>query len=74
MRLLLIIALMLTIASAAHAEADDDQLRAVLERAARYIDNPGAGRSEVRYAIQLASGETAKTRSRSHVRHRLDVR
>ena len=58
MRLLLIIALMLTIASAAHAEADDDQLRAVLERAARYIDNPGAGRSEVRYAIQLASGET----------------
>ena len=57
-RRMLIIAFMLTIASAAHAEADDDQLRAVLERAARYIDNPGAGRSEVRYAIQLASGET----------------
>ena len=58
MKILLIIVIALSFCFAGFADVDDGQLRLVLDRAARYIDNPGAGRSEVCYAIQLAGGDT----------------
>ena len=58
MRLLLIIALMLTIVSGAHAEVDDGQLRLVLDRAGRYIDDPEGPSCEIFYAIRQAGGDT----------------
>ena len=58
MKILMIIVISLTFCFAGFANVDDGQLRLVLDRAARYIDNPGAGRSEVCYAIQLAEGDT----------------
>ena len=58
MKILMIIVISLTFCFVGFANVDDGQLRLVLDRAARYIDNPGAGRSEVCYAIQLAEGDT----------------
>ena len=42
----------------ARADIEDAELRHVLERAVRYEDNPHAAVSEIRYAIQVAGGNT----------------
>lgn len=42
----------------ARADVEDAELRHVLERAVRYEDNPHAAVSEIRYAIQVAGGNT----------------
>lgn len=42
----------------ARADVADAELRHVLERAVRYEDNPHAAVSEIRYAIQVAGGNT----------------
>lgn len=40
------------------AEVEDVQLRQVLDRAVRYIDNPYASWAEIEYAIRLTGGNT----------------
>ena len=42
----------------ARADVEDAELRHILERAVRYEDNPHAAVSEIRYAIQVAGGNT----------------
>ena len=42
----------------ARADVEDAELRHILERAVRYEDNPHAAMSEIRYAIQIAGGNT----------------
>ena len=42
----------------ARADIEDAELRHILERAVRYEDNPHAAMSEIRYAIQIAGGNT----------------
>ena len=45
-------------AALARADVEDAELRHILERAVRYEDNPHAAVSEIRYAIQVAGGNT----------------
>lgn len=58
MRASLFLVLSVLVGMVVHAEAEDAQLRHILERAVRYEDNPHAAWAEVRYAIRVAGGNS----------------
>lgn len=57
-KIIAIVLLQSLFAVLARADVEDAELRHVLERAVRYEDNPHAAVSEIRYAIQVAGGNT----------------
>ena len=57
-KIIAIVLLQSLFAVLARADVEDAELRHVLERAVRYEDNPLAAVSEIRYAIQVAGGNT----------------
>lgn len=57
-KIIAIVLLQSLFAVLARADVEDAELRHILERAVRYEDNPHAAVSEIRYAIQVAGGNT----------------